>query len=189
VDKKLLCNLPGMTLLNSFFLLPAGGTERTWDYQLSQMWNFIERTERQPQPCQPPGMGSLFQKTSYTDWGKPQKSLAISILQNILLHLFCTSNEGEKVVSLWAECKKCNMGLCTVAYKTTKQNWNPDISTKGRSSELQNLLLHKYVIRQVCCTSSNMKLNKHMDTKIRHIAATSIRSLTTEVFLHGVLLK
>ena len=137
----------------------------------------------------PPGRGSVFQKISYTDWGKPQQSLVISILQNVLLHLFCTSNEGEKVVSLWAECKKCNMGLCTVAYKTTKQNWNPDILTKGRSSELQKLLLHKYVIRQVCYASSNMILNKHTDTKIWHIAATTIWSLITEVFLHGVLLK
>jgi len=31
------------------------------------------------------------------------------------------------------------MGLCTVAYKTTKQKYNADILTKGRSSELQNL--------------------------------------------------
>jgi hypothetical protein len=127
--------------------------------------------------------GSVFQKTSYTPWAKPQLSLAISILQNILLHLFCTSSEGEKVVSLWAECKKCNMGLCTVAYKTTTQNWNADISTKGKSSELQNLLLHEYVIRQVCYPSSNMILNKHMDTKIWHIAATSIWSNQKSVFM------
>jgi hypothetical protein len=136
-----------------------------------------------------PWTGSVFQKTSYAAWGKPQQSLATSILQNLMLHLFCKSNEGEKVVSLWVECEKCHVGLCTVAYKTIKQNWNSYIKNNGEFIRITKSLA-MYVIRKICYASSNMILNKHMDTMIWHIAETSIWLLMmTEVCVHGVVLK
>jgi hypothetical protein len=107
--KKLFFHLLDMTILNSFLLMIACGTKITHrDFQLSLVWNLIERAGGLPRPCRPLGRPCVSQKqvtrlevNFSSHWPFPSSKL------------YCRACSAQGITKrVQVKCKKCDVGLC-----------------------------------------------------------------------------